>query len=85
MKNTLPDNQNHVSQANVALFSAGYQLLSGLEMCFPWASSTSWKDDSHPPPLPVPLQGLIGFKVNLGQSDHFVCVSFTHTHQRFQM
>lgn len=47
-----PDNQSHVSQASVALFSAGCQLLSGLEMCFLWATSTRWKDDSPPQPSP---------------------------------
>lgn len=47
-----PYNQYQVAQANVALFSAGCPLLSGLEMCFLWATSTRWKDDSLllPPP-----------------------------------
>lgn len=51
-----PDNQYQVSQASVALFSAGCLLLPGLEMCFLWATSTRWKDDSlllpHLSPIP---------------------------------
>ena len=76
---TLPDNQNHVSQTHIALFSAGCQMLSG----FLQATSTRWKDDSFP--LPAPPQGFTGLTVNQGQSDHFVFVSYTYNHQCCQI